>query len=233
MKSSTKMIDQNIEPFTEKRLIKIVIPDAGPINTLAAAGMLALFLAPENTRIVLIQTVFNEIIFLAPELKEFLEANIDRIEIIKTSICLDDEAKVKRGEPIGKGRGDLAIADFLMNYIDDSLGNSPALVIYEDRKLIRLHDVGDISENTHFITTASYLKKLEAEGIIRSFDSVWKEITDANFSLDEQRHRSPSDKEVEKEADKGSTIFPQQLPLSEVEDKIKQRARSRGRGQSM
>ncbi len=94
-----------------------MIPDAAPINTLADAELLYLLLAPQNTQIVMIQIVINEIILRAPEFlavsKEFIEANIDRITIIKTSVCVDDEAKSMRGEPLGRRRGDLAIADFI------------------------------------------------------------------------------------------------------------------------
>lgn len=193
----------------DKRLIKIVIPDAGPINTLAAAGLLHLFLAPKNTQIVIIQSVFNEIIFRAPEFlavpKEFMEN--DRIKIIKTSICDDDEARIKRGESIGKGRGDLAIADFILNFIDESIGNSPALIIYEDKKLGRLHAKDGYTEKTHFITTAAYLRKLEQEHIIESFDLIWKQITDANFSLDPMKSRHPSDEKIENDSEPMSSIF--------------------------
>ena len=180
MKHPEKTIATEMEA-DEKRLIKIVIPDAGPINTLAAAGLLHLLLAPKNTQIVIIKTVFNEIILRDPELQEFMDANIDRITIIDTSVCIDDEARKTRGEPVGKGRGDLAIADFILNSIDESIGNSPGLIIYEDRKLVRLHATGDFSEKTHFITTAAYLRKLEQEHIIESFDLIWKQITDRKY----------------------------------------------------
>ncbi|WP_297505747.1 hypothetical protein [Ferrovum sp.] len=196
----------------EKRLIKIVIPDAGPINTLAAAGLLHFFLAPKNVTMVVIHSVFREIVSRAPELQWFLSANLDRIQIVRTSVCVDDEAKILRGEPVGKGRGDLAIADFLLNHLDDSVGNAPALIIFEDKKLIRLHDVGDVSENAHFITTPAYLRKLEAEGIIDSFDRVWRQVVDANFSADPEFCRILSTKEVEREAEQGSAIFPARRP---------------------
>lgn len=194
---------------TNNRIIKIVIPDAGPINTLAAADLLPLLLAPQNTQLVVIHNVFKEIILRAPELKAFMDANSERIQVVKTSVCVDDEAKAQRGEPIGKDRGELAIASFILSEIDEAIGNSPALIIYEDRKFGRLHSLNDqISENSHFITTAAYLRKLEQEGIIKSFDLVWKKITDANFSMDKQQNRSPNSMKVEKEANRGSIIFP-------------------------
>lgn len=187
--------------------IKIIIPDAGPINTLAAAGLLDLLLAPPNTEIIVIKSVLNEIIIRAPEFQQFIEKNGPRIKSICTSICTDDAKKIERGEPIGKGRGDLAIADFILNFIDDTVGNSPALVIFEDKKLGRLRDLEQFSENTHFITTAAYLRKLEQEGVIASFDEIWRQIVENNSSPDPKTHREPNPMEIDAPARSGSSVF--------------------------
>lgn len=187
--------------------VKIIIPDAGPINTLDVAGLLDLLLAPPNAEIMVIHSVLNEIIIRAPEFKQFIEKNESRIKIITTSVCQDDANKVKRGEAIGKGRGDLAIADFILNFMDDIIGNSPALVIFEDRKLGRLRDLEQFSENTHFITTAAYLRKLEQEGVIASFDEIWQKIVNENSSPDPLKHREPNPVEIDAPARSGSSVF--------------------------
>lgn len=186
--------------------IKIVVPDAGPINTLAAAGKLELLLAPANTDVVLIESVVNEIIVRSPELQRFFKTHAARIQRVATSVCKDDAEKRRSGQPLGKGRGDLAIADFIMNCIDEAVGNSPALVLFEDRKLGRLRDLELYSENTHFITTAAYLRKLEAEGIIESFDETWSEIVAKNRSSDPHVHREPNPEEIDSPARSGSSI---------------------------
>lgn len=191
-----------------KPLVKIVIPDAGPINTLAAANLLYLLLKPKNVRIVLIRTVHDEVISRTKELATFMESNKDRIEIVTTSICKDILEKKRRCEPIEKGRGDLAIADFLLHFVDDVVGNSPALLVYEDKKLARLRLNDEIGENVHFITTAAYLRKLELEGIIASFEETWTRIVNANAHPDPSIDRSPNPKEAEYEADGGNAIFP-------------------------
>lgn len=188
-------------------LIKIVIPDAGPINTLAAAGLLNLLLAPPNTEVLVIQNVLNEILTRAPEFQAFIENNRARIKIVATSVCVDDAKKRATGEPVGKGRGDLAIADFILNFIDDAIGNAPALVIFEDKRLGRLRELEQFSENTHFITTAAYLRKLEVEGVIGSFDAVWACIVEKNSSSDPNLHRIPNPLEVDAPSRSGSTIF--------------------------
>ena len=86
----------------------------------------------------------------------------------------------------------MAIADFPMNSIDETLGNEPPLVIYEDRKLGRLSGVEEISERAQFITTAAYLRKLEEEGVIVSFSDTWRQIVTANSSENPGIHRNPS-----------------------------------------
>ena len=189
------------------RPVKIIIPDAGPINTLAAADLLDLLLAPPNAELMVIASVLEEIVIRAPEFQQFIERSGSRIKIITTSVCQDDADKIKRGEAIGKGRGDLAIADFILNFIDDTIGNSPALVIFEDKKLGRLRDLAQFSENAHFITTAAYLRKLEQEGVIASFDEIWRQIVAKNSSPDPTRHREPNPMEFDAPARNGSSVF--------------------------
>lgn len=189
------------------KLVKIVIPDAGPINTLGAAGLLDLLLAPPNTEVMVIQNVLNEILTRAPEFQAFFEKNRARIKMVATSVCIEDAKKRAIGEPVGKGRGDLAIADFILNFIDDAIGNTPALVIFEDKKLGRLRELEQFSENTHFITTAAFLRKLEIEGVIGSFDEVWTYIVEQNRSSDPNIHRIPNPMEVDAPSRSGSTIF--------------------------
>lgn len=189
------------------KLIKIVIPDAGPINTLAAAGLLDLLLAPPNSELMVIKSVLNEILVRAPEFQDFLDRNPTRIKEIITTVCKDDADKLSRGEPIGRGRGDLAIADFILNFIDESIGNAPALVIFEDKKLGRLRELEQFSENTHFITTAAYLRKLEIEGLISSFDEIWNQVVQKNRSPNPAVHREPNPMEIEAPARSGSSII--------------------------
>jgi hypothetical protein len=95
-----------------------------------------------------------------------------------------------------------------MHGVDDAIGNAPALVIYEDRRLGRLSGIDGFSAKTHFMTTAAYLRKLEVEGLIHSFTETWKRIVDANTSEVPKIHREPSPAEVEKPSSRprGSTI---------------------------
>lgn len=175
----------HFEKIMDAELIKpwlyLVIPYAAPINRLCNAGLLHLLLAPSNTKVVIIQSVFNEII--SDEFKGFVEVNLGRFKIVKTSVCTDDEAKVMQGEPLGKRRVELAIADFLLNFIDGAppgvVGESTALVVGEEREVARFQAdraVFGFPENIHFITLECYLHMLEQDGLINSFDAVWRQI---------------------------------------------------------
>jgi len=74
----------------------------------------------------------------------------------------------------------------------------------------RLRDVEQFSENVHFITTAAFLRKLEIEGIIDSFDDVWAEIVQKNSSSDPKIHRVPNPIEIDAPTRSGGLIFPPQ-----------------------
>ncbi len=190
-------------------LVKIVVPDAGPINTLAAANLLHLLLAPPNSKLVVVESVFDEIIVRSSGLKRFMDEHEDRIEKVQTFTCRAIKERLSRGEVVERGRGDLAVADFLLYHVDDVVGNSPALLISEDRKLVnRLSKLESYTQQTHFITTAAYLRKLELEEIIVSFDDIWKLLVDKNASPDLNIHREPNTLEREIPTENESRIFP-------------------------
>ena len=190
------------------KVVRVIVPDAGPINTLAAAHLLPLLIAPAQIRLTLIQSVVDEILVQSAELSKFMATHADRIDVIETSVCADNKARRARGEILGKGRGDLAIADFLLNYVDDVTKNAPALLITEDKGLLgRLSRQEAFTSNTHFITTAAYLRALEKRGIIASFPDVWSSIVDANVNGDIALHRSPNPAEVDIQSDPESALF--------------------------
>ena len=194
-------------PTSDPELIKIVVPDAGPLNTFAAAGMLHLLLAPENCRLVLVDEIEREIVSRETELATFITDNKARIDVVETATGRGAEALRALGQTPGRNVGELAIVEFVMYQVDEVLGNSPALVIYEDKKLPRLHLVQDaFAKRAHIITTAAYLRKLATDGIIDDFSATWATIVRANESQTKNLHRVPSPEERELPATAGSRI---------------------------
>lgn len=190
------------------RIVRLIVPDAGLINTLAAAGLLPLLLAPPQIRLTLIQSVVDEIRVRSEELSTFMTTHADRIDVIETSVCADNKRRRACGEILGKGRGDLAIADFLLNCIDDVTKDAPALLITEDKRLMgRLARQEAFAATTHFITTAAYLRSLEKRGAIASFAEVWNLIVESNANENPLLHRSPNREEVEVPSVPESVLF--------------------------
>lgn len=187
--------------------IKIVVPDAGPLNTLAAADLLPLLLAPRNVTLVLVDAVVREIVAQADVLTAFIRFNKSRIEIAETAVERNIQTLLKAGmKPDLRGSGENAIADFMVHGIDDVASQCPALVLYEDRKMPRFRRQGLYSERVHLMTTAAYLLKLEEAGVIASFVETWQRIVGANHADDPELDRSPNSEVVEYPADGGSAI---------------------------
>lgn len=189
------------------RAIKIVVPDSGPINTLAAAGLLDLLLAPKNATLVLVDAVVREIVSKSEELAEFIEKNRGRIEVVSTEVESNIQKIFAAGmTPETKNAGESAISEFMLDQIDKVSERCPALVIFEDKRMPRLRANAFFSENVHLITTAAYLRKLEESGIIESFDATWERVVSSNHDQNPKLSRSPNHEEREIEADHGSRI---------------------------
>ena len=162
--------------ITFSRVVRLIVLDAGPINTLAAAHRLSLLLSPPQIRLTLLRSVVDEILVRSDDLAAFMATHSDRIDVIETSVCRDNAARRRRGEVLGKGRVDLAIADFLLNEIDRVTGEAPSLLITEDRKLLeRLSS--EAFRNVRFMTPVAYLRALERKGV-DSFPDVWRAIVE-------------------------------------------------------
>ena len=183
-------------------LVKIVVPDAGPINTLAAAGLLDLLLAPANVRLVLVDAIVREVINQSEALREFVNRHRDRIEIASTDVESNVQRMIEAGiSPKLRHVGEQAVVEFVMHGIVDIVRDRPALVIYEDKQLPRLHVVNsDFGDRTHLMTTAAYLRKLADHKIIESFEATWETIVQANANADPKLGRKPSPAESQKAA---------------------------------
>jgi hypothetical protein len=170
----------------ESPAVKIVVPDAGPINTLAAAGLLDLLLAPKNVRLVLVDAIVREVVSQSDPLRKFIERFRTRIEIATTDAETNVQAMISSGiQPKLRHVGEQAMVEFVMHGIADVVKDCPALVIFEDKRLPKFHAVNsEFGSRTHLMTTAAYLRKLAQHKIIDSFDETWERIVQANIILD-------------------------------------------------
>ena len=160
--------------------ITLVIPDAGPLISLATADRLDLldqFAVP----VVVLDVVKAECLFKAwpgrDNLERWFGSNDRQIEIISTPIfalymqATRDEQSKNRGEA-KRGLGDAAISWFVANASADSGPNATTLILTEDAAL------GDsrLGRDVHILSTRAFLKTLQNLRVIGSARSIIEDI---------------------------------------------------------
>ena len=162
------------------RRCTLVIPDAGPFNSLWVAGRLDLLLVLEMP-IIVIDAVYDEITSDVSypkdrDVKAFIDENQPPFHIESTEYGQFVQEKKAKGERVGKGSGEAAIAEFMAS--DSGLRRfiepgDPVLLLYEDR------DVRIINRppNLHLLSTVGLLRGLEQVHMIESADEVIYEMT--------------------------------------------------------
>jgi len=157
----------------------IILPDAGPINSLWVADRLDLLLEL-NMRIVIVDAVYDELTsnlsyLKDAEVKDFIDGNSPPFLIEQTDIGETERQKRRRGQKLKRNAGELAMVDFLSDegglerYLTAS---EPVAILFEDAGL----RVFNRPPNLHLISTVGLLRGLEAVGVIASADDVIDEM---------------------------------------------------------
>lgn len=156
-----------------ERICELVVPDAGPLITLAYAGRLDLLLAIP-VKIVIIDMVKLELTRSKTETSELILNFIikNNIEIKKTDI---GSRALIEGDAFKKAHaGERAIQDFLFDFYDENLQSEDrqkvALLLFEDHKIAGTAFV--LPDNVYTISTKAFLNRLEALKIIDSAQDV-------------------------------------------------------------
>ena len=167
---------------------ELVVPDAGPLITLAYADRLDLLLAI-GLKVVVVDTVKIELTrHLTPtseKILAFLEAN--RIEVAITEVgknAFEQGASFKKNHA-----GERAVQDFLFEFserTDDE--QCYALLLFEDHKIAGSAFV--LPDNVYVLSTKAFLLKLQEKGIIPDAGAIIEAAIHAG--------RSFSQKEVDK-----------------------------------
>lgn len=188
--------------MTAKKAIRLVLPDTGPLISLACADALNLLLQfNPDVRIVLTDIVEFEATHRADDLpdaksiKDFLKVNADRIEVIPTtigSLALSDlRRKQANGEPayLPKDIGEMSITNFVISLRTVNPGD-PTLVLVEDDWFES--NVYALPGNVHLLSTSAWLDGLERLKVIESAAQIRLRIQQvrpnfrANFFLDQE-----------------------------------------------
>jgi hypothetical protein len=162
--------------------IRIVLPDTGPLISLALGDALGLLLkVSADVRIVLTDVVHHEATHRhndlpdAKAILEFLSRNNERIEIIPTTIGSMALADIKRQLDAGveaslsKDLGELSITNFVMSLRTVNPGE-PMLVIIEDDWFAE--NSYAVPGNVHLLSTSAWLDGLERLKVIDSAASI-------------------------------------------------------------
>ncbi len=157
----------------------LVLPDAGPINSLWVADRLDLLLALDM-RIIIVDAVYDELTSDPSyrkdrEVKAFIAANMPPFSIETTDIGRLEREKRQAGKTLKKNAGELAMMDFISS--EEGLGrfvrfDEPVALLFEDSGL----RVFNKPPNLHLISTVGLLRGLEAVGVIESADAVIHEM---------------------------------------------------------
>jgi len=167
---------------TAKRPIRLVIPDTGPLISLAAGDALdLLLLAREDVRIVLTDMVEFEATRRADEyvdgakIRQFLMDHAQRIEVLPTTIgqmaLPDMRRRLDQGESaqMPKDIGELSIVNVVISLRTANPGD-PTLVLIEDDWFTA--DTYAVPGNIHLLSTAAFLDGLEQAGVLPSAAEV-------------------------------------------------------------
>lgn len=182
--------------MTAKRAIRIVLPDTGPLISLALGDALdLLLLVSDDVRLVLTDVVEFEATYRADRyadaavIRSFLSAHADRVEVVPTTIgtlaLADLRRKALAGEQVGlpKDLGELSITNFVISLRIVNPGD-PMLVIVEDDWFSA--NSYSVPGNVHLLSTSAWLDGLESLGLIASAAAVRTRIQAArpNFKAD-------------------------------------------------
>lgn len=200
--------------------ITIVIPDTGPLITLAKANALSLLLAfGDDVSLVLTDVVAFEATRFrsdhedAQQICDFIDANAQRISIRDTSYgeLAISAAKARQRydespgvqalyaanqlpppAKIASDSGELSIISFITSLIGDPPG-PPCLIIAEDDFFLRSNS-GALPGNAHIISTVAFLMALQVLDPKCNADAVLAAATTAD--------RQPNSANVDKPAEK-------------------------------
>lgn len=160
----------------------IVIPDAGPFNSLWVADRLDLLLALDMP-IVVLDAVYDELTREPEryrkdaEVRAFIGRHANVFTIEPTDIGQRERERRAAGEKPKRNAADVAIADFMSDGVEKYAGaGEPVLVLFEDSDLPRVRFFRK-PDNLHLLSTVGLLRGLERVGVIASADAVIQAMT--------------------------------------------------------
>jgi hypothetical protein len=161
---------------------KLVIPDAGPFNSLWVADELAL-LQKLDMPIIVLDAVYDELTgnpaqFLKDrQVKDFIDNNRPPFIIEETETGREERAKRREGRKPRKNAGDVAIADFMADGVEKhALTNESILILFEDCDIPMVRFFRK-PPNLHLLSTVGFLHGLARVNAIASAEAIIAKMT--------------------------------------------------------
>lgn len=170
------------QPFT------LIVTDTSPLITLVLAEALDVLLRP-RLAVRIPDAVYIEATRVrgapgAEQIVEWINANLDRVQIVPTDIGIDQQRRLEEGRTI-RGLGESAAIEVLERFVrGDSAAE--ALLLFEDSDIQRRRAIVD--QRIGLISTGDFLRELEAAGLIQSADYVLDQAAAHGRNVERQRH---------------------------------------------
>lgn len=156
--------------------IEIIVPDSGPLITLALANALETLLLP-NVPVHIPDMVRFEVIRDltkpgAAEIAKWIRESERRGVQVRSTQTYEEYETLLRANPTFKSRnrGEMAAAELLDQTVTDP--DLYAVLLFEDSAVSRQNYLLRLPENVLIMSTSAYLDGLQAMGMISSADSI-------------------------------------------------------------
>ena len=179
------------------RPFSLIVTDTSPLLTLVLADALDVLLRPRlSVRIPDAVYVEATRVHGAPgagQIVEWINAHLDRVQIVPTDIGIDQQRRIEEGRSI-RGLGENAAIEVLERFLRSEPA-SDALLLFEDSDIGRRRAVVD--QRIGLISTGDFLRELETAGLIQSADFVLDQAAARGRNVDRQRRAAedPSTRE--------------------------------------
>lgn len=160
------------------RQTKVLLPDAGPLFSLASIDALDLLLKldiPIRLTDYVAWEATRSGSETAQRIARWIEGNPGIIEVVETEVGADRIRKEKAG--IADRRKDVGEDSVFEAVKNEYMGAGPFVFLFEDEKMLRQVGISFFDKYpVHLMTTFAWLVALERRGVIPDADAVFADI---------------------------------------------------------
>jgi len=170
------------------RPFSLIVTYTSPLITLVLAEALDTLLRP-RLAVRLPDAVYFEATRVhgapgAEQIVDWINANLDRIQIVPTDIGIDQQRRLEEGRSI-RGMGEQSALEVLERFVRGN-PNTEALLLFEDSDIERRRAIVD--QRVGLLSTGDFLRELEAARLIQSADHILDRAAAQGRNVERQRH---------------------------------------------